>query len=104
MVAKSKEVGEEAFSCVKLERPRSSGNSKKSSSDGQTSNDDVVYRAACHAQSNDCQIYIGVGKLNGQPVKVLRDTGRTGMIVGRALIPVSIVIPGSSVKLNKKHK
>ena len=40
-----------------------------------------------------------VGKLNGRPVKVLRDTGCTGMIVDRALIPDSMVIPGSSGSL-----
>ena len=51
------------------------------------------------AQSNDGQIYIEVGKLNGQPVKVLRDIGYTGMIVGRALIPDLMVIPGSSGSL-----
>ena len=45
----------------------------------------------CRAQSNDGQIYIEVGKLNGRPVKVLQDTGFTGMIVDRALIPVSIL-------------
>ena len=50
----------------------------------------------CRAQSNDGQTYIEVGKLNGRPVKVLQDTGFTGMIVDRALIPVSMVIPGSS--------
>ena len=51
------------------------------------------------AQSNDGQIYIDVGKLNGWPVKVLRDTGCTGMIVDRALIPDMTVIPGSSGSL-----
>ena len=51
------------------------------------------------AVSNDGQIYIEVGKLNGWPVKVLRDTGCTGMIVDRALIPDSMVIPGSSGSL-----
>ena len=61
-----------------------------------TCNDEAIYSAACHAQSNDGQIYIGVGKLYGRPVKVLRDTGCTGMIVYRALIPDSMVIPGSS--------
>ena len=34
MVAKSHEVGEEAFACVNMERPRSSENSKKSSLNG----------------------------------------------------------------------
>ena len=33
------------------------------------------------------------------PEKVLRDTGCTGMIVDRALIPDSMVIPGSSGSL-----
>ena len=44
-------------------------------------------------------MYIGVGKLNGRPVKVLRDTGCTGMIVDSALIPYSMVILGSSFLL-----
>ena len=101
MVTKSHDEGEEAFMCVKVERPRSGGNSKKSNSNRLTSNDEAIYSAACHAQSNDGQIYTGVGKLNGRPVKVLRDTGCTGMIVDRALIPDSIVIPGSSGSLQK---
>ena len=99
MVAKSHEDGEEAFTSVNVERPRPSGISMKSSSDGLTNNDEVKYRAACRAQSNDGHTYIGVGRLNGQPVKVLRDTGCTGMIVDRALIPDSMVIPGSSGSL-----
>ena len=41
-----------------------------------------MYSAACLAQSNDGQIYIGIGKWNGRPV--------------RALIPDLMVIPGSS--------
>ena len=45
-------------------------------------------------QSNDGQTYIGVGKLNGRPMKVLRDIGCTGMIVNRALVPDVMVIPG----------
>ena len=45
------------------------------------------------------QIYMEIGKLNGRPVKVLRDTGCTGMIVDRALIPDSMEIPGSSGSL-----
>ena len=69
IVAKAHEDGEEAFTCVNLERP--SGNSRKSSSDGLTSNDEAIYSAACRAQSNDVQIYIRAGKLNGQPEKVL---------------------------------
>ena len=64
-----------------------------------TSNDEAIYSAACHAQSNDVQISIGVGKWNGRPVKVLRDTGCTGMIVDKALILDSMVIPGSSISL-----
>ena len=55
----------------------------------------TVYSAVCRAQSNDGQTYVGVGKLNGRPVKVLRDTGCTGMIVDRALVPEVMVIPGS---------
>ena len=99
MVANSHEDTEEAFTSVNVERPRSSGFSMKSSSDGLTNNDEVKHRAACRAQSNDGHTYIGVGRLNGQPVKVLRDTGCTGMIVDRALIPDSMVIPGSSGSL-----
>ena len=45
------------------------------------------------------QIYPEVDKLNGRPVKLLRDTGCTGMIVDRALISDSMVIPGSSGSL-----
>ena len=71
------EDGEEAFTCVNVERPISSGNSKKSSLNGIASNDEAIYNAACRAQSNDVQIYIGVDTLNGRPVKVLRDTGCT---------------------------
>ena len=40
-----------------------------------------------------------VEKLNGRPVKVLRDTGCTGMIVDRTLVPEVMVIPGSSGSL-----
>ena len=65
MVAKSHEDDEEAFTCVNVERPRSSGSSKKSNSNRLTSSDETIYSAACRAQSNDDQIYIGVGKLNG---------------------------------------
>ena len=46
------------------------------------------------AVTNNGQIYIGIGNLIGWPVKVLRDTGWTGMIVDMALIPNSMVIPG----------
>ena len=72
VVAKSHEDGKEAFTCVNVERPRSSGNSKKSDLKGLTSNDEAIYNAACSAQSNDGQICIGVAKLNERPVKVLR--------------------------------
>ena len=61
-----------------------------------SSNDEVIYSAACHAQSNNGQICFGEGKLNGRPVKVLQDTGCTGTIVDRAMIPDSVVIPGRS--------
>ena len=44
--------------------------------------------AACRAQRNDGQI-----RLNGRPLKVLRDTW---MIMNRDSIPDSMVIPGSS--------
>ena len=96
MVARSNEDGEEAFTCVNVEKLGSSGNSKKSNSNRSTREDDPVYSAACCAQSNDGQIYTEVGKLNGRLVKVQRDTGCTGMIVDRALIPDSMVIRGSS--------
>ena len=98
-MAKSQEDGEEDFTCVNVKRPGSSGNSKKNNSNRLTSNDEALYNAACCAQSYDGQIYIGVGKLNGWPVKVLRVSGRTGMIMYRALIPNSMVIPGSSGSL-----
>ena len=42
MVAKSQEDGEEAFMYVNVERPRSSGNSKKSSLNGLASNDEAI--------------------------------------------------------------
>ena len=71
MVARSNEDGEEAFTCVNEERPRSSGNSKKSNLNRLTSDDEAIYSAACCAQSNDGQISLQVGKLNGWPVKVL---------------------------------
>ena len=99
MVARSNEDGEEACTCVNLENLRSSGNSKESNSNRLTSDDEAIYDPACRAQSNDGQIYIEVGKLNGRPAKVLRDTGCTGMIVDRALIPNSMVIPGRSGSL-----
>ena len=65
MVARSHECSEEAFTCVNVEGPRSSGNSKKSSLNRLTSNDEAIYSAACCAQTNAGQIYIGVDKLNG---------------------------------------
>ena len=99
MVARSNEDGEEACTCVNKEKPRSSGNSKKSNSNRLTSDDEAIYSAACRAQSNDGQIYIEVSKFNGWPVKVLRDTGCKGIIVDRALIPDLMVIPGSSGSL-----
>ena len=74
MVATSNEDGEDACTCVNLEKPRSSGNAKKSNSNRSTSDDEAIFSAACRAQSNDGQIYIEVGKLNGRPVKALRDT------------------------------
>ena len=70
MVAKSSEDGEEACTCVKVERPRPSGNSKKCSTKALTSKDGAIYSAACRAQSNDGQTYTWVGKLNGWPVKM----------------------------------
>ena len=99
MVAQLDEDGEKAFTCVEVEGTRSRRNSKKSGTEGSTNSDRAVYSAVCRAQSNDGQTYVGVGKLNGRPVKVLRDTGCTGMIVDRALVPDVLVIPGSSGSL-----
>ena len=99
MVAQLDEDGEKAFTCVEVEGTRSRSNSKKSGTEGSTNSDRAVYSAVCRAQSNDGQTYVGVGKLNGRPVKVLRDTGCTGMIVDRALVPEVLVIPGSSGSL-----
>ena len=99
MVAQLDEDGEKAFTCVEVEGTRSRSNSKKSGTEGSTNSDRAVYSAVCHAQSNDGQTFVGVGKLNGRPVKVLRDTGCTGMIVDRALVPDVLVIPGSSGSL-----
>ena len=93
------EDGEKAFTCVEVEGTRSKRISKKSGTEGSTNSDRAVYSAVCRAQSNDSQTYVGVGKLNGRPVKVLRDTGCTGMIVDRALVPDVLVIPGSSGSL-----
>ena len=99
MVDQLDEDGEKAFTCVEVEGTRSRRNSKKSGTEGSTNSDRAVYCAVCRAQSNDGQTYVGVGKLNGRPVKVLRDTGCTGMIVDRALVPEVMVIPGSSGSL-----
>ena len=76
MVAQLDEGGEKA--CVEVEGTRSKRNSKKSGTKGSTNSDGAVYSAVCRAQSNDGQTYTGVGKLNGWPVKVLRDTGDAG--------------------------
>ena len=91
MVAQLDEDDEKAFTCVEVEGTRSSRNSKKSGTEGSTNCDRAVYSAVCHTQNNDGQTYVGVGKLNGWPVKVLRDTGCTGMIVDRALVPEVMV-------------
>ena len=71
MVAQLDEDGEKAFTCVEVEGTRSRRNSKKSGTEGSTHSDRAVYSAICRAQSNDGQTYVGVGKLNGRPVKVL---------------------------------
>ena len=99
MMAQLDKDGEKAFMCVKVEGTRSRRNSKKSGTKVSTNRDRVVYSAVCRAQSNDGQTYVSVGKLNGRPVKVLRDTGCTGMIVDMALVPDVMVIPGSSGSL-----
>ena len=86
MVAKSSEDGEEACTCVNGKRP--SRNFKMWFAGGSTSNNGAVYSAACLAKSNGGPTgYIRVGKLNGRLVKVLRDTGCTGKIAYRALVP-----------------
>ena len=54
MVARSNEDSEEVCTCVNVEKPRSSGDSKKSNSNRSTSDDEAIH--ACHAQSNDGQI------------------------------------------------
>ena len=46
MVARSHEDCDEAVACVKVERPRSSGNSKNSNSNQLTSDDKEIYSAA----------------------------------------------------------
>ena len=99
MVAQSYEDGEEALTCVKVEGTRSKRSLKKSGTERSTNCDRAVYSAACHAQSNGGQTYVSVGRLNGRPVKVLRDTSCTGMIADRALVPDVMVIPGSSGSL-----
>ena len=71
MVAQLDEDGEMACMCVEVEGTGFKRNSKKSGREGSTNSNRVVYSAVCRAQSNDCQTYIRVGKLNGRPVKVL---------------------------------
>ena len=71
MVAQLDEDGEKAFTCVEVKGTRSRRNSKKSGTEGSTNSDRAVYSVVCHAQSNDGQTYVGVGKLNGRPVKEL---------------------------------
>ena len=85
IVAQSDEDGEKAFTCVEVEGTRFKRNSNKSGTEGSINSDRLGYSAACHAQSNDGQTYIGVGRLNGRPVKVLRYTGCTGIIVDMTL-------------------
>ena len=99
MMAQLDKDGKKAIMCVEVEGTRSRRNSKKSGTKVSTNRDRVVYSAVCRAQSNDGQTYVSVGKLNGRPVKVLRDTGCTGMIVDMALVPDVMVIPGSSGSL-----
>ena len=99
MVAQFDEDGKKACTCVEFEGTRSKRNSKKSGTEVSTNSDRAVYSAVWRTQSNDGQTYIGAGKLNGRLVKVLRDTGCTGMIVDRALVPKVMVIPGSSGSL-----
>ena len=71
MLAQLDEDGEKAFTCVEVEETGSKRNLKKSGNKGSTNSDRAVYSAVCHTQSNDGQTYVGVGKLNGRPVKVL---------------------------------
>ena len=73
MVAQLDEDSEKTFTCVEVEGTRSRRNSKQSGTEGSTNTDNAVYSAVCRAQSNDGQTYVGVRKLNGRPVKVLRD-------------------------------
>ena len=99
MVAQLDEDGKKAFTFVEVEETRSRRNLKKSGTEESTNTDRAVYSAVCRAQSNDGHTYLVVGKLNGRPVKVLCDTGCTGRIVDRALVPDVMVIPGSSGSL-----
>ena len=46
MVARSNKDGGEAFTCMNVEKPRSSGNCKKSNSNKSTSEDEAIYNAA----------------------------------------------------------
>ena len=71
MVAQADENGEKAFTCVEVEGTRSKRNLKKSGTEGLTNSNREVYSSACRAQRHDGQTYIGVGKLNGRPVKLL---------------------------------
>ena len=100
MVARSNEDGSKTFSYV-CERGETQikWELQKSNLNRSTGDNEAIYSASCHAQSNDGHIYIEVGKFNGWPVKVLQDTGCTRMIVDTALIPYSMVIPGSSGSL-----
>ena len=72
MVAKSHEDGEEAYVCEHGETYIKW--KLKEEQNRLTSNDEAIYNAALRAQSNDGQIYIRVGNLNGPPVKVLQAT------------------------------
>ena len=94
MVAQLYEDVKEALTCVKVEGIGSKRNLKKSGSKISINSEMVVYD--CCVQGNDGETYIGVEKLNGRQVKVLQDTGCTGIIVDRALVPDVMVIPGSS--------
>ena len=71
ILAQLDEDGKKAFTCVEVEGTRSRSILKKSGTEGSTNSDRAVYNAVCRAQSNDGQTYVGVGKLNGWPVKVL---------------------------------
>ena len=90
MVAQLDEDGEKAFTCVEVELTRSKRNSKKSGTEGSTNSDRAVYCAVCRAQSNDVQTYVGVGKLNGRPLKVLHDTDLLRLIICNRLVNLGI--------------